>query len=235
LRVLRAIIDGPYTGWKPTPQDWYRIGFGRVICVDKDGLVSPMETNSGAYPKFGVNEGYKDHPSLTSESRGETHPMGGSMGNDDHEALQHMFAMGRPTGYGAIRPGDLPPADFFTGAPSFSDSPATFTSSESDEPSSSDTNRVDRINGGTNGARIAGDFSPILPMGLMIYNDLMTDIEGTARVLGQEFRESVLFGSTPTSFPTPAVQPPDQGPEPQPPSTMYGWVPSSVQLTSCKC
>jgi len=231
---MRATIDGPYAGWRPTPQDWYRIKFGRVLYVDKDGLLSPMETNRGAYPKFGANEGYKEHPPLTSKSRGETYPMGGLMGNGDHEALQHMFAMGGPTGYGAIRPGDLPPTDFFMSAPSFSDSPATPTSSGSGKPGGSDTNRIDGINGGTNGARIAGDFSPILPMELMIYNDLMMDIEGTARVLGQEFRESVLFGLTPTP-PTSAVQPPDQGPGPQPPGAIYGWVPSSVQFTRRKC
>jgi len=229
------MTDGPHTGWKPTPQDWYRIKFWGVLHVDKDGLLSSMETNRGSYLRFGANEGYKDHPSLTSESRGETYPMGGPMGNGDHEALQHMFTMGGPTGYGAIRPGDLPPADFFTGAPSFSDSLATSTSSRPGEPGSSDTGRIDGTSEGTNGARTSGDFSPILPMGLMIYNDLMTDIEGTARVLGQEFRESVLFGPTPTSFPTPAVQPPDQSPEPQPPSTVYGWVPSFVQFTPRKC
>ena len=224
------MIEGPYTGWKPTPQDWYQIQFG-VLYVDKDGFLSPMETNREAYPKSRANEGSKDRLSPTSESHGETYPMGGPMGNDDPEAFRQMLAMGWPTGYGAIQPGDLPSTDFFMNS---SDSPAACTSSGSTEPSG--PNMIDGINGGINGARTAGGgFSPILPMELMIYNDLMTDIGGTARVLGQEFRDSVLFGPTPTSSPIPAGQHSDQGPGPQPPSTMYEWVFPSVQFARRRC
>lgn len=227
------MIDGPYPGWKPTPEDWYQTKFESVLYVDKDGLLSPMETNRGPYPKSQTNEGYKDYPPPTSESRGETYLMRGLMGSDDPEALRQMFAMGGPTGYGAIRPGDLPSTDFMN-SPS---SPATSTSSGSSEPGGPDvTNRINGTNGNINGARTTGgSFSPILPMELMIYNDLMTDIGGTARVLGQEFRDSVLFGRTPTPSPTPADQHPDQDPGPQPPSTMYGWVLPSVQFAHRRC
>lgn len=153
------------------------------------------------------------------------------MGNDDPEALRRILAMGEPTGYGTIRPGDLPPTDFFM---NFSDSPATSPSSWSSEQGGPEMmNRANGINGGINGAHIAGgDFSPILPMELMIYNDLMTDIGGTARVLGQEFQDSVLFGPTPTSSPIPVGQHPDQGPGLQPPSTVYGWVSSFGPIRS---
>jgi len=76
------------------------------------------------------------------------------MGNDDPEALRQMLAMGEPTGYGTIRPGDLPPTDFFM---NFSDSPATSASSWSSEPGGPDMmNRVNGIDGGINGAHIAG-------------------------------------------------------------------------------
>ena len=185
-----------------------------------------MEIKHRAYRKFRVNEGYKDRSSPTSESHPKTYPMGGPMGNDEPGALRQMLGMGGPTGYGAIQPGDLPPAGFFMNSPSFTDSPTTSTPSGFSGPGSPDmTNRTDGINGGINGARIAGgDSSSMLPMELMIYNDLMTDIEGTARFLGQEFQDSILFGPTPTLSPTSAGQYPNQGSVPQSPSTMYGWV-----------
>jgi hypothetical protein len=41
--------------------------------------------------------------------------------------------------------------------------------------------------------------SSVLPMELMIYNDFMTDIEGTARFFEQDFLNSILFEATPTS------------------------------------
>lgn len=216
------MVDGPYTGWKPTPHDWYRIKFGEVLYVDKDGLLSSVENNRGAYPKFRANERYKDHSSPTSESRQKTRPTGGSMGNDDPGALRQMLEMGGPTGYGAIQPGDLPPADFFVDSPGFSDSPAISTPSGLSGPGSPDmTSRTNGISEGINGARVlGGDSSSMLPMELMIYNDLMTDIGGTARFLGQEFQDSVLFGPTATSSPTPVGQYQSHGP--QSPSTMYG-------------
>lgn len=196
------MIDGPYAGWKPTPQEWYRIKFGRVLYVDKDGFLSSTEINHGVRQKFRVNEGYNDRSPPTSEF------------------LREAYAMGGPTGYGAIRPGDLPPTDFFMNSSSFSDSPPTSISSGFSEPGGpGTTNRINGINGVYNTGR---DPSPILPVELMIYNDLMTDIEGTARVLGQEFQDSILFGPAPTSSPAPAGRYPDQGPRPQSPNTMYG-------------
>jgi hypothetical protein len=229
------MIDGPYTGWKPTPQDWCQIKFGRVLYVDKDGLLSPMETNRGPHPKFRANEGYKDHQSPTSESRRETYPAEGPMVKDDPTALRQMFAMGGPTGYGAILPEGLTPTNFFVNSPGFSGSPATSASPGSSGPGPDMMKKIDGVNGGIDGARITEGFSPILPMELMIYNDLMTDIGGTARVLGQEFRDSVLFCPAPTSSPTPAGQHPDQGPGSQPSSTMYEWVLPSVQFARRRC
>jgi len=41
------------------------------------------------------------------------------------------------------------------------------------------------------------DASSLLSMELMIYDELMSDIGGTARFFDQDFRNSVLFGSTP--------------------------------------
>ena len=212
------MIDGPYTGLKPTVEEWYRIKFGNVLYVDKDGLLSSMETDHRAHPKHRTNEEYNNPPSLTSEPRRGTRTMQRPMENGDPETFRQMLSMGGPTGYGAIRPGDLPPADVFMNSPSFSDSSATSTLSGFSEPGGPDTtNRIKGLSRGINGAT-----SPILPVELMIYNDLMTDIGGTARVLGQEFQDSVLFGPTPASSPPPTSQYPDQLPGSQPPGTMYG-------------
>lgn len=209
------MTDGPYTGWKPTPDDWYRIKFGIVLFVDRDGLLSSLETNRGARQKLRVNDGYdRDASSPNSESGRQTYPMGGPMGNDDHGALRQMLGMGRSAGYTGIQPGDLPPTDFFMNSPSFSDS-----SVMSSPPGFGEQDGQD----GTNGQYITrGDSSSVLPIQLMIYNDLMTDIEGTARFLGQEFQNSVLFGTTPTSPSATVGQHPGQGLGSQPPSTMYG-------------
>jgi len=223
------MVDGPYQGWKPTFEDWCRIKFESILYVDKDGLLSSTEINRTAYPKFRANDGYnRDTSSPTSESRRETYPMGGPMGNKDPGVLRQMLGMGGPVGYGAIQPGDLLPADFFVNSPSFSENSVPPSSSGFSSPVGMNMNRTNRTNGigeGINGSHITGgDSSSMLPMELMIYNDLMTDIEGTARFLGRGFQDSFLFGPTPTSSPVPVGQHPYQDPGPQPPGAMYGWV-----------
>jgi len=221
------MIDGPYTGWKPAPDDWYRIKFGVVLYVDKDGLLSSSETNHGAYPKFRADDGYdQDAPPPTSESYQQTYPMG----NDDPGTLRQVHMMGGPAGYGAIQPGDLPPTDFFANSPSF------YGSSAMSSPSGFKIPGGENSTNGIDGAHITGgDSSSMLPMELMIYNDLMTDIGGTARFLGHEFQDSVLFGPSPTSSPVPEGQYPGQGPGSQPSSIMYGWVLPSVQFVRRRC
>lgn len=217
------MIDGPYTNWKPTVEEWYRIKFGSVLYVDKEGFLSSAEKDHGAPAKPRTDEEHNDLSSLISESRRETHATRRPAENVDPETFRQMLSMGGPAGYGAIRPGDLPPANLFMNSPSFSDSSATSTPSGFSEPGGPDTtNRIQGVGRGANGAQVVGGTSPILPMELMIYNDLMTDIGGTARVLGQEFQDSVLFGPTPASSPPPVGQRPDQIPVSQPPGTMYG-------------
>ena len=216
------MIEGPHAGWKPTVEDWYRIKFGRVLYVDKEGLLSPRETGRGAHPKPQTNGEHNDLSSSTSESGRETNTMRRPAENDDPETIRQIFSMGGPAGYGAIRPGDLPPANIFMRPPSFSESSATSTPPGFSEPGGPDTSRIKGLSSGINGAHVGGGTSPVLPIELMIYNDLMTDIGGTARVLGQEFQDSVLFGPTPASSPPPAGQYPNQLPGSQPPSTMHG-------------
>ena len=217
------MIDGPYKGWKPTPEDWYRIKFGRVLYVDKDGLLSSMEIDRGGHPKFRTDQ---DVLSPTSEPYWEMHQMGGPKGSDESETIRKMLEAGGLTGYREIQPGDLPPVDSFMNTPAFSD--RSVMSSPLGSSGSGETNGRNAINGnggGSNGReRITGDSSSVLPLELMIYNDLITDIEGTAGFLGHEFQNSVLFGPIPTPSPAPADPHPGQNPWMQSPNTVYGWV-----------
>jgi len=220
------MIDGPHKGWKPTPEDWYRIKFGRVIYVDKDGLSSSAGTDRRGHPKLRTDDRYgQDGSSHTSEPYRETHPIRGPTESDGSETLRQMLEAGGLAGYREIQPGDLSPAYSLANSSSFSDRSAM--SSPLGSSGLSETNGrnvLDGISEGVNWAHIMGDSSSVLPMGLMIYNDLITDIEGTARFLGHEFQNSVLFGPTPTSSPAPAGLYPDQSPWQQSPNTMYGWV-----------
>ncbi|KAF9646993.1 hypothetical protein BDM02DRAFT_2830777 [Thelephora ganbajun] len=233
LKTLRAMIDGPNTGRKPTPEDWERTKFGAVLYVDKDGFLSPTpETDRGTHLKFRTDDGYNQEASLpTPESYRKTYPMGSSVGNDDPGAIRQVPGMDEPVGYGAIQPGDLPPPDLFSNPSNIYD--RSVMSGFSWLGDTNNTNGINGVIGGDHGVHIEGDSSSMLPMELMIYNDLMTDIKGTAKFLGQEFQDSILFGPTPSSSPTPAGQHPDRGPEP--PSTMYGWVLPSVRSVRRRC
>ena len=221
LKALRAMIDGPYKDWKPTANDWYRLKFGAVIYVDKDGIPSSMKgLDRAAQSKFRANAAYdQDDSSLASEPGRETHPIG----SDDPEALRQMFGIGEPGGYRS--PGDISQGGSFVDSPTYSDSSTTSSSLGFVElDGTNNRSGINGIGGGVNGsAHIAGgDSSSMLPMELMIYNDLMTDIEGTARFLGQD---SILFGpESPASSLAPAGLLPGQEPWLQSPSTMYGWV-----------
>ena len=54
---------------------------------------------------------------------------------------------------------------------------------------------------------------PVLPIELMIYNNLMMDIGGSAGFFEQDFLNSVLFGSTPPLLATGEDTGPVQGVE----------------------
>ncbi|KAF9778891.1 fungal-specific transcription factor domain-containing protein [Thelephora terrestris] len=212
LGVLRATIDGPYMGWKPTFEDWDRMKACLVFYVDKDGLISSAENGRGAHRTFQDKDEYGDR-NASFNSPGKTYPLERPRGNTDSGAPRPTFRADGPAGYGAIQPGDLPPAVFFANNPGLCESSAMLSSSGYSSP--------DETNG-INGRRMTGDPSSILPMGLMIYNDLMMDIDGTARFLGQDFQDSVLFSSPSTPSSPPAGYHPDQGSGPQLPSTMQG-------------
>lgn len=227
------MTDGPYSGFQPTSDDWQRMKFCTVLYVDKDGILSPGKTRHDDSPKPRDSYGFGQDSSFQNLGYfGKTHPPGAPTQNNDRETLPRTPEMEGPAGYGAIRPGDLPPAEFF--ANHFSED--SVMSSSSGVSSPGDTHGTIRLGGiseGTNRANAAGDTSSILPMELMIYNNLMMDIEGTTRFLGQEFQDSILFG--PMSSPAPASQHSDQGFESQQWDTTHGLVLSPVHIFPCKC
>jgi hypothetical protein len=213
-------------GWKPTFEDWDRMKACLVFYVDKDGVLSSAENGRGAHRKFQDKDEYGDQ-NASPNSPGETYPLKRPRGNTDPGTPRQTFRADGPAGYGAIQPGDLPPAGFFANNPGLCKSSAMSSSSGYSSPDPDETNGtigIDSGSGGINGLRITGDPSSILPMGLMIYNDLMTDIDGTARFLGQDFQDSVLFSSPSAPSSRPAGYYPDQGSEPQLPGTTQGWV-----------
>lgn len=220
------MIDGPYMGWKPTIEDWNRIKVGSVLYVDKDGFLSPTEIN----PKSQGNDGNDQDASCRTTPEFYRGPC--PLRDDDPGAFRQTARMDGPAGYGAIQPGDLPPADFFANHPYFHDGSEMSSPSDFSSPrEGSEGIGTAEAGEGINGTHIMEDPSSALPMGLMIYNDLMMDIEGTARFLGQEFQDSVLFGPTSTH----ASQHLDQGPEFQSPNTTHGWVLSSIFRFRRRC
>jgi hypothetical protein len=202
------MIDGPFVGWKPTSEVWNQMKFGLTLYVDKDGVVS------------------------STESYGKSDPLREQTENDDPGALRRTSRMDEPAVYGVVQPGDLPPADFFANRRRLYGSYAVPSSLGFGRPDETNGSiGVDGVSGGANGTHIAGDSSSMLPMELMIYHNLMMDIEGTTRFLGQEFQDSILFGNTSASSPAPSPdQYSDRGPESQPPNMMHGWVLPSVHL-----
>lgn len=69
--------------------------------------------------------------------------------------------------------------------------------------------------------KLDGNDMSLLPMEFMMYNNLMTDIRGTTGFFDQDFRSSVLFGSTPVPPVTVENVGSVRGREFQAPSTMH--------------
>lgn len=210
------MIDGPFKGWKPTIADWDRIKIESILYVDKEGRLSDTEHDHG----------YDQNPlSRNPEYRREIPPPGGPGEKVNLGMPRQSFRADGPAGYGTIRPGDLPPAEFFANYSGPHDGSVISPSSEYSSPG--ETNGTSGIEGGNRRVGCVPfkeNPSSVLPMGLVIYNDLMTDIEGTARFLGQEFQDSILFGASPTPSPVSTAEYQGRGSDPQPQSAMHGCV-----------
>jgi len=200
LRILRGLADGSCDGLKVG--DLYRLQFETVMYIDKDGVVSSTSGYWGPGTRAGTK--FKDAPAQLTVPLAEK---GAEQLNTEYKET---------SGVKPVQPNEFSPIDFLAKSTSFSfgTPPSSLTKDEgSNQPS-----------------RVDGSDTSLLSMGLMVYNNLVTDIGGTTRFFDQDFRNSVLFGSTPTTGPpAPEDTRSAQGMESQSPSAMSGCVPFDVR------
>ena len=191
IRILRGLADNSLEGWAPKASDLYRLQFERVVYVDKDGAISSTDGHRGPGTQAGAKRA--DSPPQVTEptKRDAERP------NDERDGVIDV----EPT-----RANGFSPIDFLANSTSFA-----FGIPVSDQA---------KDKGPDQPSEFGGNNTSLLSMELMIYDDLMTDIGGSARFFDQNFRNSVLFGSTPppsapelTGFP--------EGTGFQTPGTMY--------------
>ena len=170
LRALRRLADGSYSGSMPRALDLYQLQFETVVCVDKDGVAS----STGGHGRSSTRAGAK----VTSSPPQTTVPP--TRGGVERLNTECNGA----TGVGSTQPDGFSPIDFLANSTGFSFGipvPNQTNDKGPDQLPTFDEN----------------DSSSLLSMEFMIYDDLVADIGGTARFFDQDFRNSVLFGSTP--------------------------------------
>jgi len=195
LRVLRGLADGPYVGCIPRVERLYQLQCETVTYIDRDGVVS----SSGRYGGPSTPAGTKIADSPAQMTIPPARQGVGQLNTERNGT----------SGVEPNQPNGFSPIDFLANSTSFSfGTPASSLAKDErlGQPSKPD----------------GDDMTSLFPMELIIYNDLMTDIGGTARFFDQDLRNSVLFGSAPT--PPPAIEEtgPIQGMESQTPGTKYG-------------
>jgi hypothetical protein len=195
LRVLRGLADGSYDGWVPKVEDLYRLQFETVTYIDKDGVVS--------------STGEHGRPSTRAGAKIMDPPPQMAVPPTKQGIEQLNTEYNGATGVERSQPSGFSPIDFLANSTSFS-----FGTPVSSRAKYEGSDKPPKLDG--------SDTSSLLSMEFMIYNDLMTDIGGTASFFDRGFRDSVLFGSTPTPPPAPEDTGSVQGVEFQSPSTMYG-------------
>ena len=138
--------------------------------IDKNGVASPIGGHGKSSTRAGANiTSSPPQTTVPPAKRGDEPP------NTEYDG---------PTGAGPPQSDVFSPIDFLAHSRGFSFGipvPDQTQGKEPDQPPKFDGN----------------DTSSLLSMELMIYDDLMTDIGGTARFFDQDFRNSVLFGPPP--------------------------------------
>ena len=194
LRVLRGLADGSYIGSTPRASDLFRHQFETVVYIDKDGVAS--STGGRGRPNTRAGAKFTNSPPQTTvppTKRGDGQLNTGYNG---------------PTGIRPPQPDVFSPIDFLTNSTGF-----PFGIPIQDQAQGKVPDQPPKFDG--------NDTSPLLSMELMIYDDLMTDIGGTARFFDQDFQNSVLFGPTPPP-PAPGDNGSVQHVRFQTPNQMYG-------------
>ena len=164
------MANGSYDGWTPRALDLYRLQFETLISIDKDGIIS--------------SAGGPGRPSTRASSKITDPPPQTTIPPTEQGAGQLNTECNGTTVVEPTQLNGFSPIDFLANSTSFP--PRAPVSDQvkcegSDQPPELDEN----------------DAPSLLSMEFMVYNDLMTDIGGTARFFDKNFRNSVLFEPTP--------------------------------------
>jgi len=192
LRVLRGLAGGSYSGSTPRASDLYRLQFEVVVYIGKDGVASFTSGHGRPCTRAGAKT--TNPPPQTAVppvKRGD-------------EPLSTEY--NGPSGVGHPQPDVFSPIDFLANSTGFS-----FGFPIPDQTQGKGPDQPPKFDG--------NDTSSLLSMELMIYDDLMSDIGGTAKFFDQDFQNSVLFGPPP---PASGNNGPVQNTRVQTPSQMYG-------------
>jgi len=188
------LADGSYSGSIPRASDLY-LQSETVVYIDKDGVASSTDGHGRPSTRAGAK--------ITSSPQA-TVPLPPAKRGDERLDTEYD----EPIGVDPPQPDVFSPIDFLANSTGF-----PFGIPVPDQAQGKGPDQLPRFD--------RNDASSLLSMELMIYDDLMTDIGGTARFFDQDFRNSVLFGPTP---PPPAFG--DTGPIQdtgvQTPNQMYG-------------
>lgn len=188
LRVLHGLANDSSGGWIPRVEDLYRLQIEAVTYIDKDGFASSPAGDGRLRSRTGTK--IADPFAHMSNSPTES----------GHEQLST-----EGNGVSTAEPpqpnvNGFHPMDFLANSTGLAFGAPTSALAE----------------GGGLGQRGGigenGD-PPVLPIELMIYNNLMMDIGGSAGFFEQDFLNSVLFGSTPPLLATGQDTGPVQGVE----------------------
>jgi len=169
LMMLRDLADGSSDGWVPRAEDLCRVRFDAVVYIDKNGVISP--TGRIGRSSFRASAEFMD-------------PQGRTTVPPTKQGVERLNTKPNATsGTGPTQGNGFSPIDFLANSTSFSFG----------TPISS------LARGGQSGQppKLDGNDMSLPPMELTMYDNLITDIRRTTRFFDQDFRSSVLFGSTP--------------------------------------
>lgn len=194
-RGMLRVLRGVADGWTPGVEDLCRLQLEAVVYIDKDGFVS--STSGHGKPNTRVSAKITDPPPRMAAPPTK------------QSAEQLSDEQNGTTGVEPTRPDAFSPIDFLANSMGFS-----FGNPVSSQAKGEGSHQPPNFDG--NGT------SSLLSMEFMMYNDLMTDIGGSASFFDRGIRDSVLFGSIPTPLSASEDTGSVQGMGFQSPDMMYG-------------
>ena len=166
--MLRGLTDGSYGEWVPRVEDLYRLQLEAIMHVDKNGFASSPTGHGGLRSRTGTR--IVDPLASMTMKPGSKQPNTGGSGSSPAE----------PTQLEEFSPIDFAKSTLFPfGIPGVS----TLAEGEG----------LGQPLGGSHG----NNDSSILPVELVLYNDLMMNIGESAKFFEKDFMDSLLLGSAP--------------------------------------